>query len=197
MQKNIHLIYIPGLGDRYDPFRKFLLGWWHYANVSVELIPMRWESNEALTDKYARVKTALEAASPKRVVLIGESAGGSVTMAMYERYGSSLAGAMTICGKNQYAKGVSPYLYRKNPAFRDAMIEADRSVNKLSVQASKSFVSVHPSYDPVVPIKETLLPGCKEIILWSVGHFVPIIEALTISSWRLVKAARALNDSNM
>jgi hypothetical protein len=193
MKNNIHIIYLPGLGDRYDPFRRFLLSLWRYVNVSVELVPMRWESHEALPDKLARIANAIDEASSKRVVLLGESAGGSVTMIMYAKQGNNLAGAMTICGNNHGSNNVSPRLYNKNPAFRDAMTSADRSVEQLSQEACRSFISIHPTYDPVVPVRETLLPRCKEVVLLSVGHLLPIIEALTISSWRVVKAARALN----
>lgn len=191
MAKNIHIIYIPGLSDRYDPLRSRLLRLWRYRGVITELVPMRWESDESLEAKYARVEAAMSHAAGRAIVLIGESAGGSITMAMYEKHAERLYAVVTICGKNQGVHNVSPYLYRKNPAFQAAMIAADDSIKRLARHDLRRFISVHPLYDPVVSVRETLLPDCREVRLWSYGHFVPIIHALTVSSWRIIRTIKA------
>lgn len=188
--KKIHIIYLPGLGDKYDTMRRAALRWWRFKDVSVELVPMRWESNEPLSEKYRRIEECIDACGDAHVVLMGESAGGSVAVALYERLGDRVARAVSVCGKNQNANNVSPKLYRKNPAFYDAMKEADISVKRIDMTKANCFLSAHPRYDPVVAVQETLLPGCQEFLLGTVGHLVPITEALTISSRRLVKAIR-------
>jgi hypothetical protein len=187
MTQPIHILYIPGLGDKYDPFRIRLISWWHYRDITTEVVPMTWADGAPYDEKFSRLSAAIDRAAGKRIVLIGESAGGSMVVNMYAARANDLYKIMTFCGKNTHPENVSPHLYRVNPAFKTSMQRTHESVAALTEQQRREFISVVPLYDPVVPVAQTMLEGCKRIRLFSFGHFVPIIQALTLSSWRIVR----------
>lgn len=180
MKRHIHIIYTPGLGDRYDPIRRACLGVWRMYGVRVTMVPMRWMSDEAYGDKRDRVEEAIHNSSDEKVILMGESAGGSMALALYAEHVDTLAGLVTLCGKNTRSDNVSPYLYRRNPAFQDSMHRAEAVAIGLSMADRRRFVSVVPWYDPTVPVAQTLLPGCQKMTLPAVGHIVSILAMLTI-----------------
>ncbi len=189
-QAPIHILYISGFGDGYDHIRRKLLGWWHYKNVTIELVPMKWSDNADFDSKFARLSQAIDKVKGKRIVLIGESAGGSMAVHMYASRPNELYKAMTICGKNTQPEKVAQHYYDKSPAFKTSMDKLNDSIGKLSDKQCSRFVSIHPIYDPVVPVNETIIPGCRTVRLWSIGHLVSIGLALTILSWKIVREAK-------
>lgn len=190
MSQPIHIIYISGFGDRYDGIRRRLLGWWHYKNVTIELVPSLWASDETFDEKFTRLSDAIDNAKGKRIVLLGESAGGSMAVHMYAARPNDLYKAMTICGKNSQPEKVAEHYYTKHPAFRTSMKKLNDSIAKISADDRARFVSIHPLYDPIVPVGETLLPGCREVRLWSIGHLLVILLALTVSLPKIIRTAR-------
>jgi pimeloyl-ACP methyl ester carboxylesterase len=189
MTKQIHILYIPGFGGSYDGFRRWVLRRWRFADVSVEMVAMKWNEG-TFTEKIDAIDDAIDRARGKRIVLIGESAGGSMAMHMYARRPNDLHKVMTICGKNSHPETVGSGYLRKNPAFRESMDNLNESLSKLTDEQREKFVSIHPYYDPVVPVRDTLLPGCQQVKLWAVGHLTVIALALTVLSPIVVRAAK-------
>ncbi len=195
----IHILYLSGLGDEYDVLRLRVLRWWHFKNVTVELVPMNWTEG-TFEQKLARIDMAIDRAKGKRVVMLGESAGGSMAIHTYARRGDDLYKVMTLCGKNTQPEKVADHYYENHPAFKTSMERLNESLAQLSDQQKQNFVSIHPLYDPTVPVPETLLPGCRQVRLWAVGHLSVIALGLTLFSPVIVRAARraakAKNASN-
>ena len=185
----IHIIYLSGFGGQYDNFRLWALRRWRFRDVSVELVSMKWES-ETFLQKIARVDQAIDRARGKRIVLIGESAGGSMAVHIYARRPDELYKVMTICGKNSHPETVGQEYYDRSAAFRDSMVSLDKSINELTNNQRKQFVSIYPFYDETVPVRETLLPDCRRVRLWSIGHLPTIALAITLFSPILVRMAR-------
>jgi len=71
MSQQLHIIYFPGFGDRYDTGRRLLLQCWRVFGITTEFVPMHWNSNESYKEKLARVNSAIDKAKNKRVVVIG------------------------------------------------------------------------------------------------------------------------------
>ncbi|MDB5183633.1 MAG: hypothetical protein JWO07_314 [Candidatus Saccharibacteria bacterium] len=191
MKQPIHILYLSGLGDNYDRFRLRALKLWRFRGVTVELVPMVWHSG-TFEQKLARIDQAVDRAHGKRVVLIGESGGGTMAIHMMARR-DDLYKVMTLCGKNTHPEGVSSIYTRNNPPFKVSLDHLNDSLGQLTTKQKKQFVSIHPLYDPVVPVRETLLAGCKQVRLPAIGHLVVIGLALTILSPILVRAARSHN----
>lgn len=151
---------------------------------------MSWSDGVSYQSKFDRLSKAIDDAQGKRIVLIGESAGGSMVLNMYQARPTDLYKVMTICGKNTAPEHVSPVLYRKNPAFKESMYAAAGAVKQLTLRQRQNFISIHPLADVVVPVKETLISDCQSTRLWSVGHFTTIAFALTLWSWYIVRLAK-------
>lgn len=190
MKQSVHILYLSGFGSKYDAWRLKLLKWWRYRGVTVELVAMKWEGRETFEQKVARVDQAVDRAKGKRVVIIGESAGGSMAVHMYARRPEDFYRVMTICGKNARPETVGQQYYDRSPAFRTSMERLNKSIEALSSEQRSNFVSIHPLYDSVVSVRDTLLPGCKQVRLWTIGHGLAIASALTIFSPTVIRQAR-------
>lgn len=174
-----HIIYIPGLGDGYDPIRKLGLKFWRRPSVVVTHIPVRWSSpDETYEQKLARIETVVMSRPGYQTVLVGESAGGAMAIAAAAAFPDHVARIVTVCGMNQGAGNVSTHLYRKNPAFRNAMVEAD-AVTSGRHGFDKSRMSIiYSSRDFTVRPKDTLIAGVTAIDLKTPGHMAAILNVL-------------------
>lgn len=187
-QQPLHILYLSGFGDNFDSFRLRALRWWRFRNVTVELVPMKWDSG-TFEQKLARIDRAIDHAKDKRIVILGESAGGSMAVHVAARR-SDVYKVMTLCGKNSHPETVGQDYYDRSPAFQTSMDRLDESIARLSVRQREQFVSIHPFTDAVVPVKDTLLAGCRRVRLWSFGHTLTIFLGLTVLSPIIVRAAR-------
>ena len=189
MNQQLHIIYLPGFGDRYDTGRRLLLQCWRVFGITTEFVPMHWNSNESYKEKLARVNSAIDKVKNKRVVVIGESAGGSMAVAIYAQRYNDLFKVMTVSGKNSNHASVAPRLYLKHPAFRESMRATENALKKIDGNMRHRFVSFYPLYDGVIPYNEAVIPESKVVRLFSSGHFFTIFLALTLYSGYLVYIA--------
>ena len=174
-----HIIYIPGLGDHYDGVRRVCLYLWRRPGVTVSLVPMRWsDATETYASKQARIAREIKRLPDHAVTIVGESAGGAVTLDTLHRHGGSVMRAVTVCGMNQGAANVSPTLYRKNPAFEHAMNAADIAASKLDETERTKLLTLYSSADFTVRPKNTLLPGVEARDLKIPGHMFAIFGVL-------------------
>lgn len=188
--KTIHLIYIPGLGDGYDPIRKLGLAFWNRKDVIVIHVPMNWShETETFENKFARIERAVES-NANHVVLVGESAGGAMAIAAAQLLGARIAHTITLCGMNQGVQNVNPRLYQSNPAFEATMQHADESGSKLTSEDKAAMTIVYSSNDFTVRPKNTLLSGVKAIDLKTPGHAFTILSVLYFRSGLIRKIAK-------
>jgi pimeloyl-ACP methyl ester carboxylesterase len=174
-----HIIYISGLGDRYDFFRKLGLLFWRGKNIEITHIAMRWEDpSESYEVKLDRIKDAIDKYPQHTITLVGESAGGAVAIAAYYANKSHITKVVTICGMNQGAANVNPAYYRKNPAFKEAMSAVDTIHRKLSADDKKKLLTVYSSLDITVRPKHSFIDGARAIDVHTPGHFFSIAAVL-------------------
>ena len=188
------ILYLPGLGDGYDGLRKCALRFWHRRNTTVKLIPMLWnDSSEKIDHKLERVGDAIRTArkNGRRVVLIGESAGGSMALVAYALHKNQIAQVITLCGKNIGAERVSPRLYKSHPAFRQSMLRADAIVPKLTTASKKKFTIFYSKYDPTVRPIDTLIDTVDAHELRGIGHLMVIVLGLTLYKSKLLAAVKS------
>lgn len=192
-----HIIYLPGLGDSYDVVRRACLSTWRLYGASVELVPSGWVNDEVLEAKVDRIKHAARVAADKgyRVVLLGESAGGSLALNTYAGEVGLVSGIVTLCGKNSQPENVSPRLYRRNKAFHTSMQRVGLAAKQLTREQRQRVTSIYPLYDAYVPRADTLIPDCREVKLYAVGHITSILFGLTFGAFVLIREARRLGRS--
>lgn len=174
-----HVIYIPGLGDHFDPLRRLVLATWGFRGTRVTFVPMRWNHrHESYEDKYERVARAIEAARGSAIVLVGESAGGAMALLAFSRNLSRVDQVVTICGYNHGAADVHPYHKLRHPAFYHLMPMVDDVVTKLTRNSRERITTVYSTRDHVVTPRHSRIDGAREKVLHTPGHFLSIASTL-------------------
>lgn len=183
------IFYISGFGDHYDWIRRFTLSFWKLYGVNAQLISTSWSNNESYDEKFKRITDAIDAVDTKttNIVLVGESAGGSLALNVFASRKEKIHKTITICGKNNGPELVAPHYYKRNPTFKNSMDNLEKSVAALSKSDRQRVVSVYPLYDGVVPIRETLIPDCKRVQLPTIGHLATILFALTFGAYFIMR----------
>ena len=187
-----HIIYVSGLGDGYDTLRRFCLRFWRIYGVYVEFIPSKWSNDEDFETKRDRIERAAKSANERgrKVVIMGESAGGSLVLNVYARIPDVIHRVVTLCGKNVGPDNVAPRLYTRNRSFQDSMRQVGHSVRSLSLSQRQRITCIYALSDLTVPLADTLIDDCRRLRLWFVGHITTIFFGLTIGSFLLVREAR-------
>jgi pimeloyl-ACP methyl ester carboxylesterase len=166
------VLYIPGLGDHYDSFRRLALRSWKLWGVDARLVPITWYDGGSMESKLKRINDAIETTQQNsRVVLIGESAGASLALPMAVK-DARVTRVITLCGVATPDTPVSRYLRRRAPALSDA-------VNSLDEEYAADIHSVRAFADGVVNKRYSVVRGAKEHVLWSIGHLTTIGLCLT------------------
>lgn len=190
-KKPLIVLYISGLGDKYDGFRAAALKTWRLWGVETELIPMQWNDGSTYEVKWARIKEAVYKAkqSGSRVAVIGESAGG--TMAVRAGADLRLDCMVTISGVTSPATPISPMIFAKSPAFKESLRLLPKFLDKLKT-ANQPALRFIGWLDTVVPPTKNQLPNARTVRLPSLGHIATNVIGLTIFSGLIVYYIRGV-----
>lgn len=193
MVKQHVVLYVPGLGDLNLRNRQKLLNLWHFKRVRIEICPMYWQKNEPWQKKLDRLLARIDELYAQQffVSLIGESAGASAVVQAMKLRHSKLNAGILLCGKTQFPDRVSSRLYALNPALKNAVVASQTAVNSLTPQEKAKMLNLHPIADPVVPVKETKIPGVADAVMPVIGHALSIGFGMSIWSFRIVKFIRS------
>lgn len=175
------IIYIPGLGDHYDGFRKFSLKWWNVWGVNATHVPITWYDGGDFEQKMGLVNRAIDAHNNERIVVIGESAGGA--LALHTASNPKVSRVITLCGVSSRNTPISSYLEKRAPA----LVPAARTIPDVT---SYDVHSVRAYIDPVVGAKYNQAAGAKVYTIPLIGHFIPIVLCLTILAPLMVTIAK-------
>ncbi len=190
-QKSLTTIYLPGLGRKNDGFRQFALGLWP-RKYNAQFLPMNWtDKNETYQQKKQRVLDAISAAEGQ-VILIGESAGAAIGIVVASE--NPDIKLVTLCGKIGGAASTGQEYYDRVPTFRELLPAADRARDGLDDESKKRIVTVRAFKDIFLSLRDTTIPGVKQIVLPSIGHLPTIIIAITNFRYGIFKAIRILGE---
>lgn len=183
-------MYVPGLGDGYDIFRRHALKKWKRNGLVVSFVPMRWHDRaETFQQKLTRINEIIDQKPDCRTVLVGESAGGAVVVGLAAKR-SDITKVITICGKNVGAGRVGASVYRKNMAFKEAMRQADLAVRQLELDSvNRKYVVFYSPADATIRRVDTELPGADLRRLPAVGHLIAIFLVLYFLHSRITAEA--------
>ncbi len=176
-----HIIYIPGLGDRYDGFRRVVLSFWKLWGVSMEYVPITWYDEGSFDEKMQRIERAVKRAKDRRIVLVGESAGASLALHGASRFG--VKKVITLCGVAQSKTPISNYLRAKAPALHTAASTLP-SRYPVPVESLRAFK------DGVVGERWSKTNDATVHTIWMVGHMTTIVICLTILASLMVTIAK-------
>lgn len=167
-----HILYIPGLGDHYDGFRRACLKSWRLWGVTAEHVPITWYDGGDFDDKYGRIKRAIDKLKGQRVVVVGESAGATLALQIAANE-PDVHRVITLCGVAKPDTPISGYLRRKAPAL-------DHGVNTLPTDFDVDVHSIRAFSDAIVGKRYSVVEGARQHVIWSIGHFTTIALCLTI-----------------
>ena len=177
------VLYIPGLGDSYDSFRRTALKAWSRPRFQATLVPSIWYNGADLATKLAVISRAIDQVPlSHRIVLIGESAGATLALHTASQ-NTRVSRVITLCGVAQRQTPIALYLRNKAPAL-------DEGVRTLPDTTMHDVHSVRARVDTVVGKKYSIATGAVEHVIASSGHLLTIALCLTIYSKRLKAIAK-------
>ena len=184
------VIYLPGLGGKYDRFRIWALKLWRRRNRNVVFLPMDWTSpHESFLEKKSRV-IGVVSDSEGQVVIIGESAGAAMGLLIAREIPH--VKFIAFCGKIGGAKSTGSFYYERVPAFADMLPLADTVRSNLTVHEKSRMITVRAYKDMFLSLRDTTIPGVRQIVLPSIGHLTTIVLGITILRFGLFRAIRQL-----
>lgn len=183
-----HVIYIPGLGDVYDPGRRFALKIWLFYGVHAELVSMDWDGEKQYQPKYDRVVRAIESAKKcsKTVSIVADSAGASLALNVLADH-PELNRVVLVCGVNSPDIEISEKIRQRDPALVESVKRLKDSLPR--VDKSKIFNLVSHR-DFVVEKKYSDIEGVRTHKVPFVGHIPTVSFCLTFYAWRICRAVK-------
>lgn len=181
------VIYIPGLGDSRVGGRRLLVAGWRIYGVRPVVHQMNWADKQPFELKFRALLQHIDERISKgeRVSLVGESAGASAALNAYAARRQTIHRVACICGKLQRPETIHPATYRQNPAFAESMELLPVSLNSLAPEQLRKVRSVHPLWDPTVPVPDTLIPGAESKTIPTFGHATSIVLGDTLFGYVL------------
>lgn len=167
-----HYIYIPGLNDRLDLLRRFVLLRWKNADSRVILVPMHWsDKTETYEQKYDRLQEVINRVDEDdTLILVGESAGGSMALLTYMRLPSKIHSVITICGYNHGSVDIHEHHRRNSPALFTAVQETEKHLPAMSPEMRRRITTIYSTKDTVVTPDHTRIDGSMWIEMNTPGH---------------------------
>jgi pimeloyl-ACP methyl ester carboxylesterase len=186
-----YILYIPGLGDGYDPFRRKALRLWSIFSVEARLIPMQWFGDEPYDAKYQRASAMIAdlAKTGVKITLIGESAGGSMAINLFASH-PQVTNLVTIAGVNQATTPVASHTLRHGPSFAMSRQLITKSLAQISDSRRRHIYTVSALIDTVVAARHSRIPKAHNRRVWSVSHLYTITLCLTLLSGYIVHLAK-------
>ncbi|MEO5950587.1 MAG: hypothetical protein ABIQ04_04020 [Candidatus Saccharimonadales bacterium] len=183
-----HIIYIPGLGDSYDGFRRRVLSSWRFYGASVEYVPMGWYKGGSYEDRELRIKQAIERAKleGKTVSLISESAGGAIALNVFSK-DTDLHRLISICAVNNPNTPVSPRILARSPSFKTSLQHLRSSLSNIKVERRRDITVLRSLYDPVVGVSDTVIKGVRTHRMLAVGHIGAIAVTLLFYGFLVIR----------
>jgi len=175
-----YYIYISGFGTWQDPLRRLALLSWKSRTSKVTFVPMRWTDEvETYQQKYTRVMNVVERASVEdEIILVGESAGGAMALAIFAQNLERVNSVVTICGYNHGSADVGTWYRRRSPAFYEAVQASEQLIAHFSPVALQRITTIYSTTDRTVTPTHSRIDGSQTVELQSGGHLLNIVQVL-------------------
>jgi pimeloyl-ACP methyl ester carboxylesterase len=178
MNKEHHLIYIPGLHDS-NRFNKFFhqlaTRRWQSKGFYPHIYYPNWEDDRDFKEILKEITTIIDTLVAKEhiVSLIGQSAGGSAALNAFCIRKDVVNGVVNITGRLKAGKHVTPSLdkaAKTSSTFKESILLLEHVHEPLLTEAErKKIMTIRPLLDQTVPTVTVAVQGAQNKI-------VPIIE---------------------
>ncbi|MEO7364142.1 MAG: hypothetical protein ABIV43_01390 [Candidatus Saccharimonadales bacterium] len=193
--KQLHLIYVPGLGDSRVGGQSWAVArWQRQRGVSSELCQMNWADGEAWPPKLERILGSIDAAIARGqdVGLVAASAGGSAVINAYAARPNVVTGVVIIAGKVNRPESVGAKYKANNPAFWTAVRDCQAALASLTPELRRRIMSRHGIIDEMVLAADNRIPGAVNQLVPTIGHVVTIGTQLTLGARSFIGFLRSL-----
>lgn len=181
--QNTTIIYIPGLFDRVgwvEALQRRALKSWSKYGGNPEMFTIGWSDEgefdprlEELCDRIEQLR-----AQGRSVALVGASAGASAVVGALARLGTDISASVLICGKIHRPHIIPEVVYDLNEVFEDALDDVSDDIEQLSPEVLSRMVSLRSFKDGIVPPRDSVIQGAKNVRMPVIGHIAGIGFAL-------------------
>lgn len=187
---NTTIIYIPGLFDQVkwvEALQRRAVKLWQKYGCSPETFTVGWSDTgefdprlDALCDRIVELRS-----EGKDVALVGASAGASAVVGALARLGNEVSASVLICGKIHRPHAIPEVVFDLNEVFEDALDDVDGEVERLPEEVLSRMMSLRAFRDGIVPPRDSVIRGAKNVRMPVLGH-VPGIGFALLRYGRLV-----------
>ena len=186
--RKIAAIYIPGLGDEKTSGQDKVPLLLSLFGIKGHYFPFGWaDGTEEFETKLNGLLELIDELTERgyKVSLIAASAGASGALNAFAKRRDQIRSLSLICGKVNNLDAIHPSYYSKNPKFKSSVELLPLSLKKLKLEERGRILSIRPSMDPVVPPKDTIVEGARNLKSFMMGHSTSIAFHLTIGLPRI------------
>jgi pimeloyl-ACP methyl ester carboxylesterase len=186
-----YILYIPGLGDDYDRFRRQALRAWSVYGIRAQLVPMVWYDGQPYEEKYRQASDVIARLikAGERVSLVGESAGGSMAINLFAAH-PQIAHLITVAGVNMPMTPVARRTLQKGQAFATSRQQLAETLPMIGSRRRRDIYTISALRDNVVRFRYSIIPGSHTRRIASVGHLFTIALCLTLLSGYIIHLAK-------
>ncbi|GAC1499230.1 MAG: hypothetical protein NVS1B10_01760 [Candidatus Saccharimonadales bacterium] len=195
MNKPLHVIYLPGLGDGSLKIQDRLVKTWQNYGVSSEQYNLYWSDKKPWQPKLEKLLAHIDEINllGKSVGLVGASAGASAAINAFAARKDSIVGIVLISGKVNRPEAIGKSYSRTNPAFLTSVQQCVSSLAKLEDTDRRKILSRYALIDEIVLISDSRIPGARNKYVPTIGHAFTIITQLLLGAPSFVKFLKRLN----
>jgi dienelactone hydrolase len=194
MQK-LHVIYVPGLGDKKVSGQQKAVRTWRWWGVEPELFQMNWGDKEPWQPKFQRLLARIDELDTqgKSVALVGVSAGASAVINAYAAR-TQLVGVVCIAGKINRPEAIDKRYSLNHIAFVTSANDCEQALKTLQTADRRHILSRFALADERVTKADSRVPGARNRLSPTIGHVPTIAIQITLgapSFLRVLKRQRS------
>jgi len=183
MSKQLHLIYITGLGDQNPTGQRRAIKTWRWWGVQPEFFQSNWANDESLDQKLNRLyKLIDELAKTKNVGLVAVSAGATIAIKAFADKKDKIVGVVLIAGKINQPDTIGNSYHRSNPSLLQAAHSGAKALKILNKRDRKRILSRYAIADERVYKSDSRIPGARNRIVPGIGHYITIATQITVGA---------------
>ncbi len=186
MSKKV-VIYIPGLGDEKPRGQKLALNLFKIFRIKPYYFAIGWADNNTFDTKLNELLSLVDELHEEgcKINVLAASAGASTALNLFAERRKEISSLSLICGKVNNLDKIGKEYYEKNPNFKDSVEMLPKSLAKLNLEDRAKIMSIRPVKDSVVPPKDTIIEGAKNLQSFTFGHSSTIAHYLTVGLPRI------------
>lgn len=172
MPKKLHVIYVPGLGDKKVDGQQRVVDGWRFWGVEPELFQMNWGDKQPWEPKFKRLLARIDKAlkEGKTVGLVGVSAGASAVINAYAARKDQIVGVVCISGKINRPTHIAQRYALNNPALVTSAHNCEQALKTLTKLDRRHILSRFAVFDEIVPQIDSYISGARNRISPTIGH---------------------------